>query len=110
MLVAEDLKVGRWFLQDRPLIVRILFEDSIFVVVFIVFHVLESLVVGLIGGKTAADSVPAIGGGGLVGLVCVAILYFLALIPYFGYRNLNRALEPGKLHAVLFGPPPQSLA
>jgi len=110
MLVAEDLKVGRWFLQDRPLIVRILFEDSVFVVVFIVFHILESLVVGLIGGKTAAESVPAIGGGGLVGLVCVAILYFLALIPYFGYRNLNRALEPGKLHVVLFGPPPQSLA
>lgn len=110
MLVAEDLRLGHRFLQDRRLIVQIVFEDSVFVVVFILFHVLEAVIVGLIAGKTAAASVPAIGGGGLIGLICVAILYFLALIPYFGYRNLDRALEPGKLHAVLFGPPPHSIA
>jgi hypothetical protein len=109
MLLAEDLKLGQRQLRNCPLFVRIVFESFIFVVVFIVFHVIEEVVVGMVAGKTAAESVPAIGGGGVVGLVSVAILYFLAMLPYFGFRNLERALEPGKLRGLLFGPPPQTI-
>jgi hypothetical protein len=102
MLVAEDLNLGGW-LQRRPLIYPILHESFLFMVIFIAFHVVEKVVIGLIKGQTLAASVPIIGGGGFAGLVCVAVIYFVALIPYFAFRNLSRVLGPGRLNAMLFG-------
>ena len=103
MLVAEDLNLSRW-LDRRPLIYPILHESFLFTVLFIVFHVLEELVVGLVHGETLAQSVPAIGGGGLAGLACVAVIFFFALMPFFGFRNLSRAIGPNRMKAMLFGP------
>lgn len=102
MLVAEDLDLGRW-LERRPLIYPIVYESFLFMVVFICFHVIEKVAVGLVTGKTVAASVPVIGGGGLAGLICVAVIYFVALIPYFAFQNVSRVLGPGRLNAMLFG-------
>ncbi|MBV9250504.1 MAG: hypothetical protein JO227_14810 [Acetobacteraceae bacterium] len=104
MLVAEDLNIAQW-LHRRPLIYPILHEAFVFAVVFICFHVLEHMAVGLIKGESIAASVPAIGGGGLVGLVCVAAILFVALLPYFAFQNASRALGPGRLNGLLFGAP-----
>jgi hypothetical protein len=104
MLVAEDLNLGRW-LDRRPLIYPILHDAWLFTALFIVFHVAEELAIGLINGKSVQSSVPAIGGGGVAGLLCVAVISFVALIPYFAVRNLNRALGVGRPHALLFGTP-----
>jgi hypothetical protein len=102
MLIAEDLNFGHW-LDRRPLIYPILHDSFLFTVLFIVFHVVEKVVVGLFEGRTLADSVPEIGGGGIGGLLCVAVILFVALIPYFGFRIVSRALGPGRLNAMLFG-------
>ena len=64
MLVAENMRLARW-LPRKPLIYRILFEGFLFSLLFIAFHVLEKVITGLVQGKEAAESVPAIGGGGL---------------------------------------------
>ena len=104
MLVAEDLNLGRW-LDRRPLIYPILHDASLFTALFIIFHVAEELVIGLIKGESVRSSVPAIGGGGVAGLLCVAVISFVALIPYFTVRNLSRALGVGRLQALLFGTP-----
>ena len=103
MLVAEDLNLSRW-LDRRPLIYPILHESLLFTALFILFHVLEKVVVGIVHGETLAQSVPAIGGGGLAGLTCVAVIFFFALIPFFGFRNLSRAIGPDRMKAILFGP------
>lgn len=105
MLIAEDLRVGHW-LKPRPLIFPILGESFIFTVVFICFHILEHLAIGLFKGETLRASVPVIGGGGLAGLVSVAVIFFVALIPFFGFRNLSRELGPDRLNAMLFGTAP----
>jgi hypothetical protein len=102
MLVAEDLNLSRW-LDRRPLIYPILHESLLFTALFIAFHVLEELAVGLVHGETLAQSVPAIGGGGFAGLVCVAVIFFFALIPFFGFRNLSRAIGPDRMKTLLFG-------
>jgi hypothetical protein len=102
MLVAEDLKVGRWW-RSRPLIYPILTESFTFAVVFIVFHIVEHVVIGLVKGEKIAASVPVIGGGGLAGLFSVATLYFVALIPFFAFRNLGREIGERRLNAMLFG-------
>ncbi len=81
----------------------ILLESLLLAVLFICFHVAERAVVGLLERETAAESVPAIGGGGLAGVVCVAVILFVALIPFFAFRNVSRELGPGQLHAMMFG-------
>ena len=66
MLVAEDLKLDRG-MRAQPIAVAALAEAFLFAIVFIVFHVLESLVVGLLHGSTLAGSIPAFGGRRLCG-------------------------------------------
>jgi hypothetical protein len=70
---------------------------------FICFHIVEHMVIGLFHGETIAASIPAIGGRGFAGLVCVAVILFIILIPFFGFRAISRELGPGQLNAMLFG-------
>ena len=62
---------------------------------FICFHVVEKVVTGLVMGESVAASVPAIGGGGLAGLICVAVIVFVSLLPFFAFKHLDRALGEG---------------
>lgn len=102
MLVFEDLDLRRW-LERRPLIYPILFETSVLTILFLCFHVAEKTVEGLLRGKTLAASLPQIGGGGFIGLVSVATILFVALIPFFAFRNLKRALGSDRMNELVFG-------
>lgn len=106
MLLAEDLNLGAR-LQPRPLIYPILTEALILSVLFIVFHVIERIVIGLVAGEAFSASVPSIGGGGLIGLVCVALILFVSLIPYFAFRRVSREIGPHRMREMLLGPPRQ---
>lgn len=101
MLILEDLNLNKW-LDRRPLIYPILFDSFLFSALFVAFHVLEEMIVGLFKGESATTSVPAIGGGGLSGVLCVAVILFFALIPHFAFQNFSRALGPARMKAMLF--------
>lgn len=102
MLVAEDLDLGRW-LQRRPLIYPILHELLLLTALFIGFHVVEHLVIGLVKGETFAASLPLIGGGGLAGLACVAAILFISLIPFFVLKHISREVGESRIKEMLFG-------
>jgi hypothetical protein len=102
MLIAEDLKLGER-LRTRPLIYPILTEALLLAVLFICFHVIEKMIIGLIGGEDLVHSVPAIGGGGLLGVVCVGLILFVSLIPFFGFRRVSREIGPERMREILFG-------
>ncbi len=104
MLIAEDLNVDRGT-RGRPIAISALGEAALFAVVFIGFHILERLAVGLLHGSTLAGSVPAIGGGGFAGLATVAAILFIVLIPYFAFRDIARALAPGQMRRLLLARP-----
>jgi hypothetical protein len=104
MMLFEIFDPGRW-LRKRPLIYPILYETLLLTVLFLVAHVLEKTIEGLLRGKTIADSLPAIGGGGLTGLLSMTAILFIALIPFFGLRNLSLAMGEGRLWAVIFEQP-----
>src|SRR3984893_10321176 len=70
MLVAEDLHFADWF-KDRPCIYPILYKAVAFSILFLVFDVVEELIVGVFKGKTIAQSIPSIGGGTLSGVFFV---------------------------------------
>lgn len=102
MLIFEMFDPGRW-LRRRPLIYPILYETSLLTALFLVVHILEKTIVGAFHGKTFMDSIPRIGGGGLAGLISASLVMFIALLPFFGLRNLNLVLGEGRLSAILFG-------
>ena len=102
MLVAEDLNLGGW-LKTRPLIWPVLHEALLFALVFIAVHYLEHILIGWLHGESLRASVPAVGGGGLPGLLSTAVLMFVALIPFFAFRDVNRALGENRLVAMMLG-------
>jgi hypothetical protein len=104
MMLFEIFDPGRW-LRRRPLIYPILYETLLLTVLFLVAHVLEKTIEGLIRGKSVADSMPALGGGGLMGLLSITAILFIALIPFFGLRNLSLAVGEGRLWAIMFEQP-----
>lgn len=102
LMVYELFDPGKVY-RGRPLIYVILSETLLVTILFIVVHLLEKIVEGLIRGKTIVDSLPTVGGGGLAGLASAGVIVFFALLPFFGLKNVGRAMGPGKLSAILWG-------
>ena len=101
MLIAEALHLGRKF-EDKPLIYPILYKSFAFSVVLIGFHILEAVLVGVLSGRSIAQSFPPIGGGSLQGIVSVGTIVFVVLIPFFAFREVDRVIGKGKLWSLLF--------
>jgi hypothetical protein len=101
MLIAEDLNFADWF-KDRPLVYPILCKAVAFSALFLLFDVVEEVLVGIFKGKTIAESIPSIGGGSPSGVFFVGIILAIALIPFFAFREIGRALGERELHSLLF--------
>jgi hypothetical protein len=61
----------------------------------------EEIVIGLWKGKTVAESIPKIGGGSPFGIVIAGLIFTVALIPFFAFRELSRVLGKGVLETLL---------
>jgi hypothetical protein len=88
-------------LRDEPLLYSILYTTLLFSVVLISFYILEEVLVGVIGGKTIAQSFPAIGGGSPQGILSVGGIVFVALIPFFAFREMGRVIGQRELRFLL---------
>jgi hypothetical protein len=104
MMLFEVFDPGRW-LRKRPLIYPILYESLLLTVLFLIAHVLEKTIEGLIRGKTLTESMPVLTGAGLPGFLSITVILFIALIPFFGLRNLSLAMGEGRLYGMIFGQP-----
>ena len=104
MMLFEVFDPGRW-LRKRPLIYPILYESLLLTVLFLIAHVLEKAIEGLFRGETLTESMPVLTGAGLPGFVSIAVILFVALIPFFGLRNLSLAMGEGRLYAMMFEKP-----
>ena len=99
MLIGEDLHLGKRF-EHKPLIYSIFYKSLVFAVFFIGFHIIEEVVVGVIRGRTIAQSFPAIGGGSLQGILSVGAIVFVALIPFFAFREIGRVVGKSELWSL----------
>ena len=104
MMLFEVFDPGRW-LRKRPLIYPILYESLLLTVLFLIAHVLEKTIEGLIRGKTLTESMPVLTGAGLPGFLSITVILFIALIPFFGLRNLSLAMGEGRLYGMIFEKP-----
>jgi len=108
-LVVEELRLGqRW--KPEPLIYPILLESLILAVLFIAMHLLEHVIGGWIHGESLANSVPAIGGGGAMGVLFATFGFFVAMIPFCGFRQITLAIGWARMRALLFGGPMEETA
>lgn len=101
MLVLEEFGVARRF-ESRPLIYPIVYKSLVFAIVFLAFYTLEETVGGLLRGQAVAQSIPSIGGGTPLGMFIALVIVSFALVPYFSFKELDRALGKGELRALLF--------
>jgi hypothetical protein len=96
LLLAEDANFANRF-QHGPLIIPVLFKAFAFAVLLVAAHVGESLLVGLWHHETFSKSIPPVGGGTLRGFICVVALMFIALVPFFAFREVGRVIGPQRL-------------
>ena len=104
MMLFEVFDPGRW-LRKRPLIYPILYESLLLTVLFLIAHVIEKTIEGLIRGKTLTESMPVLTGAGLPGFLSITVILFIALLPFFGLRNLSLAMGEGRLYGMIFEKP-----
>ena len=103
LLVGEQLKLGNRFGQ-RPLIYPILYKCLVFTVVLIIFHIVESVAVGVWHGNTIAQSLPPFLGWNPKGLLAIGVMCFVLLLPFFGFREVARVIGRRELRALLLEP------
>jgi hypothetical protein len=101
MLVAEGLHLERGWQHSRQ-IMTILGKSLFFALLFIVFHIVESVIVGVVSGKTIAASFPVLAGGRLQGIVSLGFIMSVSLVPFFAFREVSRELGEDRLLRLLF--------
>ena len=103
LLIAKALHLGDW--ADRwPLIYPTLMKSALFTVVLACFKVLEEAGLGMYRGKSFQESIADLGGGTLNGILCVSLILFVTLIPFFVVTELQGVLGEGKLMQLFFRP------
>ena len=100
MLVAEKMNLAQK-LRGKPLAYPILTKSFVLSVIFILFNMAETIITGMWKGKTLAESMPTIGSGSPLEIFITAMILAVALIPFFAFRELNRAVGRGVLAGLL---------
>ena len=100
MLVGEGLQLARGRRDSHPILV-ILRKSIAFALLFIGFHILERIIVGVAHGKTIAASFPELAGGRLLDIIALGVIVSVCLVPFFAFREVSRELGEGRLWRLL---------
>jgi hypothetical protein len=101
LLIAKALHLGEW-IEDWPLIYPTLLKSALFTIVLACFKLLEDAGLGMYRGKSFQESIGDLGGGTLNGILCVSLILFVTLIPFFVLTELQGVLGEGKLGQLFF--------
>ena len=101
-LAAQKLRLGD-FVNDAPLIYPTLVKSALFSVVLAAFKIAEGAATGLLRGRSFEQGIAELGGS-WQGILCLTLLLFVLLIPFFGFTELRRVLGEGKLQELFFRP------
>lgn len=101
MLVARHIHVSEQ-LSEAPLIYPTLLKSALFTTVLACFKILEGVVVGWLRKQSFQQSIADLGGGTWNGVLTLALLVFVLLIPFVGFGELGRVVGEGKLQKIFF--------
>lgn len=100
LLIGEHLKLGDWF-EGKPLIWPVLVKAALFAILLIGFDVLEVMAVNAFRHHASAES----GNVELTNFrasLSFAFMAFIALIPFFGIRELAKVIGEDRLRDLFF--------
>ena len=100
ILMGHAARMGERY-ERRRFIHIVAYKSLLFLVMLLVLSVIEEAVVGVIHGRSFADSLMQIGGGTLLEIVASCVIMLLILIPYVTFRELNEVLGEGRLRQIL---------
>jgi hypothetical protein len=100
MLIADKARFAER-LKGMPLVYPIVYKAIAFTTLLFVVYVLEEMLIGGLSGRGFL-AVPHIGGG-LMGALCLWLIFCVALIPYFAFREIEQAVGPEMFRRLLLG-------
>jgi len=101
LLIGEHLKLGAGF-EDKPLIWPILIQAALFSALLIGFDVIEIAIVHAIWPNAASKSSDGIEPNDLRTILSFSFMAFIALIPFFGIRELSKVIGEDQMRDLLF--------
>ena len=101
LLIAKALHLGYWA-DDWPLIYPTLLKSALFTIVLACFKVLEDAGLEMYRGKSFQQSIADLGGGTLNGILCVSLIMFVTLIPFFVMTELQGVLGGRQIDSTIF--------
>ena len=101
MLVAQDLHLADQF-RNAPLIYPTLLKSFVFTIVLACFKITEEGAMGILHGKSFRESAVLVAGASWREELVLASLFFLMLIPFFGFTELRRVFGEDRLVGAFF--------
>lgn len=101
IVIAEAFHLGE-MAEDVPLIYPTVLKSALFSILLAGFKILEVGIVGLFHHRPFAESITEIGGGTLKGIICVTLIMFVVLVPFFAYGEVRRVLGQDRLRQLFF--------
>jgi hypothetical protein len=101
ILLAEGFKFADKF-KNQPLVYPVAYKAIAFTALLFAAYVVEEVLVGLWHGKSLAESFPVIGGGTIGEWLAAALIMCIALVPFFAFREMTRAIGRPQFFALCF--------
>ena len=101
IMIGDYLRVGRG-LEQKPLILPALYRTVMFSVWVGIFSVLEETIRGLLHGNGLASGVEEIASRGWYELLSRCVVIFVAFIPFFSFKELERVMGQEQLRALFW--------
>jgi hypothetical protein len=102
ILTADALRLGERY-HERPLIVPTLYQSVVFSAFTWVFDVLEHFLVGTVRGHEPREILAEIMDKGWAHMLARALVVFIAFLPFFAFREMDRVMGEGKLRHLFLG-------
>ena len=101
IMIGDMFRLGRG-LDHKPLIYPTLYKTVVFCIYVGIFTVVEQMVRGLWHGKGFLGGIGEFFGKGPYELLASSLVVFVALVPFFGVRELGRVLGEDRIRTLFF--------
>jgi len=101
ILIGRMFRIGR-SLEDKPLIYSSLYKTAVFSLFCAAFVVVEHTVAGLWKGAGLAAGMREISEKGSHEVLAGSLMLFVALFPFFAFRELGRVFGREQLREIFF--------
>lgn len=103
ILIGEAIKVGDRGPKGPTLAHRIVWKTFAFLVMLIIFHVLEEIIVGWVHGKGAVESLTEFFSSPWIEILAPTLVMTLVLIPLISTLEISKAMGRERFRGLLLG-------